>query len=371
MKYALLIIFQYIKNPYSDRSLSILPGAIHDLNLAIQLCNKFQIYPQNITIVTDMISLHKKYSDYNFRCLRYPDDELVCREIAQFIENTVRGIEDNIFKSGSEDQEVFFYVSGHGGQIEIDGDINQGILLTHGNGMYKRYLLSTDLFNLLFGNNIITSDGEIKLSTWEKISTSILTSTDSTKSNQNNSIKSIKHTFSCHVTPVTSSPLNSPSIKSKPYRSNYLANRGLPASTKMLILIDTCHSANMTAFPYRYDEKKQKMVSFMNSNIDIYEDLPFCVTIAACSEDQKTKSTYEGSILTKMIYSRLNECHDTLTIGQLYYYLFEYSLPSFWCLPSLTIFSVFPIISSTSNNSDEMIPFFSNKYENEIIIIDK
>lgn len=355
MKYALLIVFHYYKNPYSLYSSSSLNGSLKDLQLTLDLCHKLNI--EHITIISDindicvMCNEFNKNIKYNVKYNCYPDDIFVCREIAQFIENTIRGIEDNVFKSGNEENEIFFYISCHGGEIIINNQICQGIILTANQGMYKRYLLSCDLFNLFFGNLHVNDEGYIQIPIWEK----------------NNSLKGIlssKKIIECQLTLHKTNNVESPKIKSKPLRSNYVANRGIPSSTKMLILVDTCHSSNMTSFPFKYDYKKEKMIYTSTSNIDFYEDLPFCVTIAAC--DKKTKSGVYGSVMTQKVCKKLNEMiemeNNCLTIGQLHCLIFQ---------TNFTFFPTEPIISSTNDNVDITIPFFSPKYENEIVIVDK
>ena len=335
MKYALLIVFNYPKNP----SLRTLPGAIYDLNLALNLCRKFEICVANITVVTDLQEvLEDSYNQYNLKYIPYPSSIHVCREIAQFIENTIRNIDDFVYKSGeiSED-EIFLYISGHGGSFQDGLRQEQGLILTNISGLERKCLGSRDLFNLFFGNIPVSSDGEMEIPIW----------------------KNAGRFFERETVTVQLSPIvqNSP-LRNK--RTTYLSNRGLPSSARMMILIDTCHSEHLTRFPYQYDNRQNQMIPAMISNLDSYEDLPFCVTIAACEENKKTRSTFSGSIVTRHIVSKLIEYSGILTIGQLYHLIIHSFLPS-----------IQPIISSTSSNCDEMIPFFSLEKNWEVIMVEK
>ena len=317
MKYALLIIFEY--NYICNK----LFGAKKDLLMALELCKHFEI--EDITIITD---IKFNYEDVKIKYTQLPDINFVCREISQFVENTIRGIDD--YKSNGNLQEVFLYISCHGSEIDINGKIEQGIILTCNTN--KRYLISRDLFNLLFGNLSVDINGYIKIPIWKKVM-------------YNNKIISSKEDIYCQLSTPSSPKLN------KIVRSTYLANRGLSSSTKMFIIIDTCHSAQMTSFPYRYINGKMKFIP--EYNIDIFEDLPLCICLSACFEKEKTISNSNGSIFTLNIYNTLIKYKGKLSIGQLNYLLPKY------------------ILSSTVNDIDISIPFFSDYYENEISIINK
>ena len=325
MKHALLLVFEY--NYVCNK----LIGAKKDLQMALDLCKHFQI--ENITIITDIRDI-KIADDIKVKYTQLPDIFFVCREISQFVENTLRGIEDYIFKSTGEVHEVFLYISGHGGEININGKIDQGIILT--DNINKRYLISKDLFNLLFGNLIVDINGYIKIPIWKKVISN------------NKIIASFEYIY-CQLTSPSSPKSN------KKNRSTYLANRGLPSSTKMLIIIDTCHSGAMTSFPYRY--RDEKMIFIPNHNIDLFDDLPFCICLSACFENEKTISNNNGSVFTSSLYKILLKYKEQMTIGQLYFILSKSKY--------------IPILSSTVNNLDMTIPFYTNFYENEIIIINK
>ena len=102
------------------------------------------------------------------------------------------------------------------------------------------------------------------------------------------------------------------------------------------------------------------MIPSMISNLDSYEDLPFCITIAACEENKKTLSTFSGSIITRHVVSKLLEYSGVLTIGQLYHLIIHSFLPT-----------IKPVISSTSSNCDEIIPFFSPGTNWEVVMVEK
>ena len=343
MKYALLLIFQYKRNYYSENPLNTLPGALSDFDYALLMCKDFGIEPKNITIVTDLPKKYDYYKYYNYRYINYPDCKLVCREISQFIENTLRGIEDFIFKSGgsvTEEDEVFFYISGHGGQIEIEGNKKQGIILTGCNGNGKRYLLSNDLFNILFGKNYISPNGQMIIPVWEK-------TYSGGKFNFNRDSISVQ--LSSVITSSERLKFSGNNISHK-YRKSYFENRGIPSSTKMLILIDTCHSENMTQFPFFYNYRTSEMELSQASDFNSEDNsLPYCVTIAACQENKKTKSSIVGSEVTRLIYSIFSNNRNTeITIGKLNDYL---GISPYFS-------SSYPIISSTSPNPKSKIPLF-------------
>jgi len=343
MKYALLLVFQY--NKIKNKKVSFLHGAYHDLRMALIICSRFMI--DHITVVTDIPNLNLR-EDITLKFFPCPDDHLVCREISQFIENTIRGIEDSVTKSASTTSEIFFYISAHGGDVSTSEN-EQGIVLTSNNGLNKKYLASRDLFNLIFGNTPISPEGIINIPVYEKYI-------------NHNKIQVVKNSVQCQLSKVEiSSPVSSPKMSCSPHikRKTYFSNRGIPAFAKMLIFIDTCHSQNMTYFPYLYDKIKNDMI-LCHSNIDIFEDLPYCVTIAACSEKETTPSYENGSLATKTLFNTIHNLNlkSMCTIAQLHNYINKNVIHELH-------------ISSTSNNCDDYVPFFSGTKEEQIYVIDK
>ena len=164
MKYALLLVFEFRRPHNVVDSPATLISMDVDLSLAWDLCiSRFGIPANNITIITDL--QHNPNKDYSWeRCtkikrLLYPDIELVTREIAQFVENTIRGINDTI--KGDETDDVFIYISGHGGQIPSEDEYDNGLIYTTSDGRFRKYLRNSEVFNLLFGQIEVESDGRM------------------------------------------------------------------------------------------------------------------------------------------------------------------------------------------------------------------
>ena len=162
-----------------------------------------------------------------------------------------------------------------------------------------------------------------------------------------------------HLSPIVASPPNSPGMSTKPYRSSYLANRGIPPWSKVLFIIDTCHSSYMTHFPFMYLSKEQKMIPTPVQNSFVqHVDMPYCVSISSCEVDKITKSPHEGSQLTQVLFSQLMNVSDPLNFMQFYYYIINTDnsiFKNYIVRNTLT-----PVLSSTSNNSELHVPFFSN-----------
>ena len=96
-RYSLLIVLEYKKVNNHVDSPKELYSMLTDLKLAYDLCiNKFNIPRQNITVITDIKS--NEYPWLPLRCdkcnphvklINHPDIKIICREIAQFVENTL------------------------------------------------------------------------------------------------------------------------------------------------------------------------------------------------------------------------------------------------------------------------------------------
>lgn len=370
VKYALVIAFTYNRNPAANYELSKLTCTSHDITMIYKICKKFNIEDNNITIITDLSVLPTKIYDTNLKITPYADDVFVCREISQFIENTIRGIEENLEKNDNEPSEILLYISGHGSEINIDGKNEQSIILTSEYGSELRFLLSKDLFNIIFGNLNISEDGIMTIPIYRKIDKYVRIDTDTQKKSKWFQIGKLENIYVQLQKPINS-PVNSPSNITvfSTYRSSYLTNRGLPFYSKLLAIIDTCYSAHMTQFPFIYESKNQNMIPCNYFNIDIHEDLPYCVAISSCESNKTSKFTSSGSALTKILYNNLLKCNGTLNISQLHYVV--YSSDSSIINHLLRTESSHPIITSTSNNVDANIPFFSNSIKTAIKVIEK
>jgi len=356
VKYALILAFSY-PCVSEHNLLSSLPCALHDIKMIYKLCSSMGLDDSNITLVTDVNKLPNDVLNCNIKRNAYPSDTFVCREICQFLENTIRGIEELTYKDDTDFPEVLFYISGHGSEINIDGNNEQSIVLYSEDTSHLKYLLSKDIFNIMFGNIPINVYGRMEVPV-------LISSKSYRKIETTTEIKyipekiGIKSPIVIQLTPPIISPGNSPDMITKPYRSTYLANRGIPISTRMLIIIDTCYSEHMTYFPYIYDHRLQTMVETNNSNIEVSSILPYCVTISSCESNKKSGAQSSGSSLTKILYIKLAKFRGRLNISQLHYII--YNSDNNIINDLIKNESSHPIITSTHKNSDNEIPFFSN-----------
>lgn len=357
----MLLAFTYYKNIYDESKISRLVGTCNDIKMMTIFCKQKGILPENITILTDLSELPKECSDCNNKFSKYPESDFVCRGLAQFVENTVRGIENDSDKSNEEMPQVLIYLSGHGSKLKVtdpEERNEQGFVLLDNDGIDVSYLTTKDIFNILFGRLNISSEGilEIPIYTKKVILTPVIK--EGSKSYKEETITNVKIMNIC-ISPITKSHLNSPGMTTKPTRSTYNANRGIPPWTQVLCVIDTCHSAHMTHFPYIYSPRTQNMDSFYLENVFVqHSDLPFCVSISSCGMDKKTKSAHEGSHLTSVFFRQLIDVNEPLNLSQFHYYMTnsKSSLKSYVLNKTLT-----PVLSSTSNNSDVQVPFFSSE----------
>lgn len=368
MKYALLIAFTYDKNIYGDSRVSKLVGTCNDIRMMTIFAKHKGIPSRNITILSDLSELPRECLDCNIKYNPYPESEFVCRELAQFIENTIRGIEDETCKTETDIPEVLIYISGHGGRIKVtipEIRDEQGIVLLDNGGLDVKYLTTKDLFNILFGRFPISNTGLVEIPIYNK-NIRLKPKNINGATRYEEEIISDVTLVSVYLSHITESPSNSPGMTVKPlhritknYRSTYLSNRGIPPWSRVLFIIDTCHSANMTHFPYIYSPRDQEMNSYHLENIFVsHTDMPFCVSISSCDVDKTTKSAHEGSQLTQVIYSQLRNVTETLNFSQFYFYIVNSGnsiFRSFFSNSTLT-----PVLSSTCNNSDALVPFFSD-----------
>lgn len=368
VKYALIIAFSYPKAPYSNYELTKLTCTADDIRMMHSLSKKIGIPDNNITIITDLAHLPSEVYSSNIKSNPFPDDTFVCRELSQFIENTIRGIEEEVYKSNESPPEILLYVSGHGGEINIDGKHEQSIILTSDNGYSLKYLLSKDLFNIIFGNLHIDETGKIDIPIYSKVERHRRIDTATQKMSIIEHVGELSH-ISVHLPAPINSPQNSPGIIVKPYRSSYSANRGIPFYAKLLAIIDTCYSAHMTQFPYIYDARHQIMIESPAFNIDVNVDLPYCVSISSCESNKTSKFKSSGSALTTVLYLNLSKYKGRLNISQLHYLI--YNTGNNIINNLLRTQSTSPIITSTSTSVENDIPFFCNYTPTIIQVIEK
>lgn len=355
MKYAILIILSYPPGEYGISKIPPLQGAIKDLLFMTRFCLEREILPHNITIVTDLVNIPSLCNNTNIKVNPYCSSTFVCREFCQFIENTIRGI-DNSYRRRDEVEtpEVLIYFSCHGAKIPIaipEVRDEQGIVLMNEDGTSLRYLTTKDIFNVLFGRNNISPNGIMKIPIYKKIKQII-------NENRRN-IESISSDYEFISVNLTT-PIESPNSEKRCYRSSYLMNRGIPATARVLIIVDTCYSGRMMHFPFIYSPTEQILTKsnlfgcFVN-----HIDMPYCVCISSCDADKSTKSPFDGSHLTQIICSQFSNCTESLNIMQFYYHIMNTTNSKFRNF--IIKETISPVISSTSNNIVLLIPFFGHE----------
>jgi hypothetical protein len=354
-KYALILAFSYNRVLGADYNITYLSSSINDALLITEICKSKGIEPQNTTLLMDIMpgkTIPKELTMCNLRTNPYPSDLFVCREISQFIENTVRGITDSSYKDDYSNVEILFYISCHGKNLLINGKKTQGIVLTTEEGTSLRYLLAKDIFNIIFGHFPVSDNGQCQIPIYSEIKTRKVTETSNYIENVG-----IEESITIFLSPPIVSPDSSPEMN-KPYRSSYYTKRGIPVCSKMLIIVDTCYSEHMTYFPFIYEPKTQTMIKTDYYNDDFGEDLPYCVTISSCESDKTSKFYSEGSSLTNILYRSLNNLKGRLNIAQLHYSIYNSNNKKI--IKMLNLNDSHPIITSTSICSENDIPFFSN-----------
>lgn len=353
-KYALILAFSYNRVLGADYDVIYLSSSINDALLISEICKSKGIEQQNITIIMDAMpgkKLPTELSLCNLRTNPYPSDTFVCREISQFIENTVRGIEDSSYKNDPSNVEVLFYISCHGKKILNRGHVSQGIVLTTEDGRSLRYLLSKDIFNIIFGNFPIDETGKCTIPVYSEFKVSRHSETGSYIEKI-----ALEEKIVIFLSPPVLSPDSSPET-TQPYRSSYSTKRGIPISTKMLIIADTCYSEHMTYFPFIYEPKTQTMIPTNNVNIEVGIDLPYCVTISSCEADKTSRFYAEGSSLTNILFRSLRNLNGRLNIEQLHYAI--YNSGNSKIMKLIASNDTHPIITSTDNKVENDIPFFN------------
>lgn len=365
-KYALVLAFTYNRVLGARYDIQSLHSSVNDVDLIISLCESKGILPENITVVMDLQPgkrLNSRINRCNLKTNPFPSDSFVCREISQFIENTVRGIDDSSYKNEDLEScgpEILLYLSCHGKRICND---KQGIVLTNEDGTSLKFLLARDIFRLIFGYFPINEIGESIIPVYSEYQ--IKKTTD-----KGSYIERIYNEESVLIS--LSPPIESPSISPIvpiSYRSSYMTRRGLPVSSKLLIIVDTCYSEHMAYFPYVYNEKSQSMSLTGRFETDIGIDLPYCVSISSCEVDKTTGFVSESSSLTGILFRLLTGYNECLNIAQLHYSIYNSGIPKINDILRKGI--AHPIITSTSNLSDIEIPFFTVPKNKIVNVIEK
>lgn len=341
-RYALLIVFEYNRpHNYIDTPKPLL-SMITDLNLAWDLCRKkFLIEQNNITVITDL--KNKKYSwlptneSPNLKLLDYPDIRMICREIAQFIENTIRGIKENI-KGEDVKDEVFIYISCHGLQIPSnEPDIYDNALhFTNEDGTKSSFLRNDDIFKLLFGHNEIEKDGSMMIPITNRKKVSI----DDKLYYQYD-----EEMIEIEVTPLSEERIDNFNTGFSP--KSYNGMRGLPRETNMFMIIDSCNSGKMAKFHYIFNPATKNM-ELTHKIPTCINTFPLCVCVSATEDKSSATSTTQGSAFTRYLYKILKENNKPITIHDFYELIYS-KMPIF-------IKKCNPTITSTSSNSQHYIP---------------
>lgn len=376
MRYALLVVFEYIPNNYGNYIISPCKGALSDITMMITLCLNKGIERKNITILTDLIELSNNSIGCNIKRCQFPNVLFFCRELCSFVENTIRGIESNISKNKNENPEIFIYFSCHGSEIPVclpNNRLEQGIILFDSLGEHLRFLTTKDIFNILFGRIYISHSGLLKIPIYKKVKELVKIKDNNSNREQ---IKETNEKFSSKYKEVITSEVEFCEVYiqscvdtpeesrgspfSNPRRTTYNTNRGIPYFSNLLIITDTCYSGYMTHFPYFYDSENDKMenTSFINHYVK-HRDIPYSVCISACSSLETTKSKITGSELTKIFYNQFKHSTCELSFNHLYYYLTN--IKSKTVLEYLSKRSIFPVITSTQSDSNRKIPFFGSE----------
>jgi hypothetical protein len=328
-RYALIICIMY----YNIKNLPVLTCTENDLIMIYKLCKKLGIEDNNITIITDLKTIPYILYLTNLKNKCYIDDIFFCTELSNFFENT-------LIKSDIE-SDVLLYISSHGSELNINNQIKQSIILRSSDGCEIRYLLSEDIFNIIFGNIYISEDGIFNIPIYKKIEKVIRINNEIEKKNKILYIPKIDNL----------------TIQLDNSDNRYLKDRGMPINNKLLCIIDSCYSGNMTHFPYIYDNMEKKMKTCDYYNEEIHQDLPYCVCISSCESNKTSNFNSSGSSLTKILYNKLIKYNGVLDITLVYYLI--YSCNDNLFLSFLKGKCSKPIITSTSYNSSKNIPFFN------------
>ena len=359
-KKALLMCFLY-RRPYMGRSeIPSLLGTNNDIKMMSIFAKDRGIKPEDITILTDVERLPREARDCRIKYCEYPNSTFVCSELCQFIENTTRSIDDSYHKGGSDMPQVLIYISCHGSRIKItipEERDDQAIVLLDDDGSSLSYLTTKDIFDIIFGRIYIHETGNLEIPIYRKIRHRVMVESHGAV-HYEEQITSEPFYVPIKIASVINSPPINPLISPKPYRSSYLKNRGIPPWSKVLFIVDACHSAHMTNFPYEYSPRDQSMI--YSNHINVYPEdatLPYCVCISSCEVERTTKSPAEGSLLTQLIFTQLGSITGSLNFQQLSYYILNSGNSEF--NHYIVTKKLTPVISSTINSVSVDIPFFS------------
>lgn len=354
VKYALIMVFEYRKvNRFADTPQTLLAMNV-DLNKAYSLSvERFGIPPGNITIVTDIRqdpAIRNAWEPLSPNPLKRPkivrlatpDIKVVCREMSQFVENTVRGIREVVSKGPDTRHEIFTYISCHGALIpSLDGfGKDNALILTTDQGTSRCYLRDDNLFRILFGQLDVDDAGRMSVSI--------------TRCHRP------KRTFyedqiDYMITPAqrridVNDPDEYDMVLKSPSGKYFIPDRGVPEDSHMLVIVDSCHSGTVTDFHYVYDPHMRGFKPTMKFDY-LNRRYPTCICLAAAQDQEDAPSTPNGSIFTRYLVSVFNELKHSINIADFYDLLYEH-------LPKI-LGKCKPTITSTIDDVNIHLPFLN------------
>ncbi len=361
IRHALILVFEYRRAPNANDVPNPLLSMDTDLKLAYEMSrNRFQIPAQNITVVTDVKPRlgvmaawdpldRDPYKNPRIIRLNCPDITKVCREIAQFVENTVRGIREvPVTKGDGTLHEVFIYMSGHGAQIpnphrhdDNSEPQDNALIFTTADGTSRRYLRDDHIFRILFGQVDVDENGIMAIP---------ITNRQICRSKRDGSLyyNFSDEVVTFRVTPGVDEHKRLPLPNEYPDEEDivaytpsgrhvkYVKDRGLPPTTHMLALFDTCHSGTMTDFHYIYRDGYMELTRKPPTACK-REAFPLCICLAAANDEQEAPSTSAGSPFTRHLYNIFNQLQGTVSIKEINDLIYDRLPPLLRkCRPTIT-----------------------------------
>lgn len=372
-RYALLLIFEYQRVPGCVDAPNPLLSMHTDMHLAYKMCKeRFNIPSGNITVVTDLRIRPKMMNPWdplsgdaskNPRIVRLacPDIRKITRELAQFSENTIRGIRETVIPKGKDvTHEIFVYVSCHGAQIpnprrhqDNSEEMDNAFIFTSSDGKTRKYLRDDHIFSILFGQMEVDGNG---------IMTVPVTNRKVKRDNKGDPYfdfidENMSFQISSEVLDryrqVSPDGIRTPNqivgATPKGYHK-YIKDRGLPSTAQMLFMVDSCHSGTIADFHYIYNAEKNKMMLTRNPPIG-RASFPLCVCLSAACDEKEAPSTSNGSPFTRHLYQILNES-SSVSIKELYRKIYK-NLPELLSKCS-------PTITATVSDADLLVPLLTN-----------
>ncbi|CAH6418910.1 Hypothetical protein POVN_LOCUS634 [uncultured virus] len=369
-RHALILVFEYKAVPSAIDVPGPLLSMDTDLSLAFDLAKRrFQIPTGNITVVTDIKPkkgvmnpwdpmVHDVEKNPRIVRLAHPDIGKICREIAQFVENTVRGVREDVTGKGEQTlHEVFIYISGHGAQIpnpcrnhDDEPEMDNALIFTTPDGRTRRYLRDDHIFRILFGQMDVTDEGYMSIP---------ITSRHLEKTSEGTPyFRFDDEVITFHLTPGITDRLrpvgwyedvgDAKIVAESPHsRIRYIGDRGLPSTAHMLVVIDTCHSGKMTDFHWKYNPHRQCM-ELTRKPPSSRVSFPLCICLAAANDEEDAPSTSNGSTFTRHLHFIFNRLRGTVSIMEIHALIYSQ-------IPKL-LAKCKPTITATTDNEENLLP---------------